>query len=755
MNSTNGTEIDELLLNQGPDLHRYWKILLAHRWMIIGLTVVITAAAIVVISKLPSRYQATASLVFEMDQSNPVAVDEIYDIGPQRRDYILTQIEILQSRQLAERVIQRLDLLNNPEFSNSGLQNPVEIVKGIIGIESTGASGEPVNLDRVTSAFLKRLTIDPARNTNLVRIRFEATSPELAAQVANTVVEEFIVEQSEVKVQFTSRATSWLNERLETLRGKLEASENQLQAFRESEDLVDISGVLGLAERDLDVMTTQLQEMRQELKQVTSIYEQFEAQAENDLALANLPEVINNPLIQEIKRNEATAQRNVSELARRYKEKHPEMIAAQNELNMLRDQLNTEVKNIAEAVKSQYETALSRVRAQEQEVERAKQNYQKLSQKEFRYQELVREVDVNRQLYETFFTRVNETQETSGFDIAPARFVDSAAVPNQPVRPDKAMLAAIMLVMATFFSVLVAFLLDSLRLGIRGPEDVETSLGQQLIGVIPDMKKLTGPGLHLRAFFDPKQYAFGEAVRTLRTGVILSSLAKPRRVIAVTSTVPAEGKTTVTENLGFALAQVEKVLLIDADLRKPALGIDFEIEQDHPGLTDLISDTHSVEDCIYHDENSGLDVMPSGTYHPDPQKLLVSPRFSQTIETLCEIYDRIIIDTPPVKAVSDALIISRVADSLLYVVQCDSTKKRLVKKGMDRFTQAGSQIDGVVLTRANLNKDSIYSDEYYGYGYDMNDRKDSRRGSKPAVKEAPKVPETTDNSALETSENDQ
>ncbi|WGL18238.1 polysaccharide biosynthesis tyrosine autokinase [Microbulbifer bruguierae] len=741
MNYPNGNnDGDEPLLDQGPDLQRFGKVLFAQRWMITGLTVAITAAAIAVIAAIPPRYQATASLVFEVDQANPVAVDEIYDAGPQRRDYILTQTEILQSRQLAERVIQRLELMKHPEFSIPTSRGPLSFLSALFGADTASESPAPSqSLAATTSAFLKRLTIEPARNTNLVRIKFEAESADLAALAANTLVEEFVVAQSEAKAQFTSRATSWLNERLETLRGKLEVSENQLQAFRESEDLVDISGVRGLAERDLDVMTTQLQEMRQELKRITSVHQQFETLAGNEMALANLPEVIGNPLIQEIKRNEAAAQRNVAELARRYKSKHPEMITAQNELDMVREQLAAEVRNLADAVTSQYETALSRVRAQELEVERAKQNYQKVSHQEFRYQELVREVEINRQLYDTFFTRVNETRETSGFDIAPARFVDAAVVPNSPEKPNKSLLAAVSLFMALFFSTALAFLLDMLRLGVRGPDDVEISLGQQLIGVIPDMKKLTGIDLHLRTFFDPEQYAFGEAIRTLRTSVVLSSLAKSRRVIAVTSSVPAEGKTTVTENLGFALAQVEKVLLVDADLRRPVVGIDFETAREHPGLTNLIEGTHSIDECVYHDSYSGLDIMPAGTYYRDPQKLLVSPQFAEKIHELSEIYDRVIIDTPPVKAVSDALIISRVSDALLYVVKYDSTKKRIVKKGIDRFIQIGTQVDGVVLTHADVGKDSIYSDEYYGYEYYMTPKYEMARSEKSEKKSDPEL----------------
>ncbi|MBY6191794.1 polysaccharide biosynthesis tyrosine autokinase [Microbulbifer agarilyticus] len=726
MNYAQGNGGDEPPQEQSLDLLRYWKILFAKRWLIFGLSVAMSAAAIAFIYKMPSRYQATASLVFEVDQANPVSVEEIYDLGAQRRDYILTQTEMLKSRQLAERVIERLNLVNHPEFAAQGKSGLFGLFsKGNASNSSVSAKAQTATLDNVTSAFLKRLTISPARNTNLVKVQFEAKSAKLSADVANALVEEFIFFQSEAKEQFTNRATSWLNERQETLRSKLEASEQNLQNFRETEDLVDLSGVRGLSEQDLNAATTQLQETRREFKQIASVFNQFERLKGNELALANLPEVISNPLIQEIKRNEAAAERNVSELARRYKPKHPTMIAASNELDMIRAQLASEVRILAESIESQYNTARARVAAQEQEVQRAKAAYQNVSQKEFRYQELVREVEANRQLYDTFFTRANETREASGFEIAPARFLDSAVIPNTATKPNKKLLAILAIVFSAVFATAIALLLEVFRMGVRSPEDVEVHLGQNLIGLLPQVSTPKDSKLGLRTFFDPNHYTFSEAVRTLRTGVVLTGLGKSMRTILITSSVPAEGKTTVAENLAFALSQVERVLLVDLDLRKPTVAADFRIASNHPGITDLIQGNKLLEECVYKDIGSNLHVMPSGSHLSDPQQLLVSPRFSETISSLAQDYDRIVIDSPPVQAVSDALIISHLTDALLYVIKYDCTNKRTVSRGIERLTKINSKIDGIVLTHVDTSKDAIYADEYYDYDYG-NSRRDRK-----------------------------
>ncbi|WP_237068037.1 GumC family protein [Microbulbifer guangxiensis] len=738
MNKKNPFEGEDLVDESGPDLRRYWQAILSRKWMIAGLTAAITAVAFLVVAGMPSRYQATATLMFELDQGNLVSVEELYDMGTQRREYILTQTELLQSRDLAERVIRKLDLLNHEEFdptlreASGGLLGWLPFVGNNQSADSVARS----RMEQVTSAFLKRLSVSAKRNTHLVDITFTARSPELAADVANAIGAEYIASQSEARAQFTNRASSWLNERLDTLRVKLEQSEAELLAFREQEDLVDMSGVLSLAEQDLNEATTQLQEMRRELRQVGSIHEQVQALEGNELALANLPEVLNNPMIQEIKRNEAQASRNVAELSRRYGPKHPMMIAANNELTMVRDQLRSEVRNLADAIDSRYQTAQARVRAQEQEVARAKENYQQVSRKAVRHGELQQQAQINRQLFNTFLTRVNETREASGFDIAPARLADPAIAPTQPSEPNKRVILSAVLALALMLSVGLAFVLDFLRVGVRNPEDVEVYLHQRLMGLLPDVQKVSGQRLDLRAFFDSDQYTFAESVRTLRTGIVLSHFGVKEgkeaqgQVLAVTSSVPGEGKTTVAENLAFALGQVEKVLLVDADLRKPVVGIDFGVDREKPGLTDMIEGTAPIDDCIHHDEHGGIDVIPAGRLCDDPQKLLVSPRFDEMIKVLARSYDRVIIDTPPVQAVSDALIIARSANSVLFVVKHDDVNKRVVIKGLTRLQQSGAAVAGVVLNHVDTTKSAVYSEEYYGYDY----------GREPGRKEERQVP---------------
>ncbi|MCK7598394.1 polysaccharide biosynthesis tyrosine autokinase [Microbulbifer sp. CAU 1566] len=721
MNSQGAEHPERMLQEEVIDLRQYWRIVDRFKWRIAALSVAVAMLTAMVVFSMTPRYQATATLMIEAEQPKALSIEEVYGLDSSRKEYFLTQFEILKSRRIAEEVVNRLNLVNHPEFDPD--QQSPSLKARIKGWLPFLASREMESeeearqrkLESVTDAVSSRLSIAPVRNTQLVKITFESESPELAAKVANMVAEVFIDSHLQAKLDMTKQATSWLNDRLEDLRVKLEQSESRLQTFQEQEGLVDVSGVQGLAAQELNQITSQLIQARQEFKQAESIYSLVQSRGADVDALASLPEVLNHKLIENIKQAEIDTARKVSELSRRYGPKHPKMISARDELESVQDKLRSEVRRLISGIHSDYETAQANVVALERELQQAKTEYQMVSRKETRYNELKREVDVNRQLYSAFLTRFRETSETSGFEAANARLMDPAVAPRLPAKPKKALIVALALVVSAMLGVMLAFLLEALNDGIRNPEDVENKLSQRMIGVLPWVDHDKRERLSLATFFDSDQHSFAEAVRTLRTSVVLSHLDRPAKVISVTSSVPGEGKTTVSENLGFALSQMEKVLLIDADMRRPSVGKEFKLPPYHPGLSNLIAGSNTLAECIYHDEKSGMDIMPAGTVPPNPQELLSSPRFAKAIEVLKSKYDRLIVDTAPAQVVSDALIVSRIADSMLYVVKADSTRQKLVNNGIGRLLQVGAKLDGVVLNQVDTTSKSGYYGEYYTY----------------------------------------
>ena len=710
---------DRLLQEEVIDLRQYWRIVNRFKWRIAALSIAVTMLTAIVVFSMTPRYQATATLMIEAEQAKALSIEEVYGLDSSRKEYFLTQFEILKSKRIAEAVVKKLNLTTHPEFdpeqqkSSFSLRSLLPFLAQDEPLSEEDAAS--LKLQKVTESFIERLSISPVRNTQLVKITFESESPKLAAQVANTVADVYISSHLEAKLEMTQQATTWLNSRLDDLRVKLEASESKLQAFQEKEGLVDVEGVRGLAAQELNEITEQLLTARKELKQAASIRELVTASNADITALASLPEVLNHKVIENVKQAEVEASRKVSELSRRYGPKHPKMIAAQDQLASVESKLRDEVRQLVAGIESEYQAALSNERSLSRELSEAKDEYQVISRKESRYSELKREADVNRQLYSAFLTRFHETSETSSFEAANARVTDPALPPRVPAKPKKALIVALAMVVSAMLGVMLAFLFEALNDGVRNPDDVENKLSQRMIGLLPWVEHAKGQRLSLRTFFEANQHQFAESVRTLRTSLVLSHLEKPAKIISVTSSIPGEGKTTVSENLAFSLVQMERVLLIDADMRRPSVGKDFGLPIYQPGLSNLISGSATLAECIHHDEKSGLDVIPAGAVPPNPQELLASPRFEKALQVLADKYDRIILDTAPAQVVSDALVVSRVAESMLYVVKSDSTRQKVIKDGIGRLLQVGAKLDGVVLNQVDTSSKSSGYGEYYGY----------------------------------------
>ena len=306
-------------------------------------------------------------------------------------------------------------------------------------------------------------------------------------------------------------------------------------------------------------------------------------------------------------------------------------------------------------------------------------------------------------------TRLKETAATSDLDSTNARVVDKAVVPTQPIKPKKSLIVAIAALLALFVAVGMVLLLDVLNNTFKSTDQVESLLNIPVLGILPLMKGKARTDL-ARMFVSDKNKSFSEAVRTIRTSVVLSGINHPHKVMIVTSAIPGEGKSTVSVNLALCLSQVEKVLLIDADLRHPTLAKSFEFAVGTPGLANLIAGTATLSECIKTVE--GIDMMSAGTVPPNPLELLSSPRLAKALEVLKSKYDRIIIDSPPTQAVSDAAVLATYANALIYVVKSNTTSIPLVEKGIGQLLQNNAPITGIVLNQVDVKKGSKY-----GYGY--------------------------------------
>jgi len=422
-------------------------------------------------------------------------------------------------------------------------------------------------------------------------------------------------------------------------------------------------------------------------------------------------------LIQAVNEASQKAKTKVYELQGTYGPKHPIMIAAQSELRSVNENLNSQVRLLVLGITNEYLTAKANEETLVEAVKTKGQRFRALSSLDAKQKELKREVESNEQLYNAFFTRLKETKEVGEFQSANARLVDIALPPLLPAKPNKKLIIALAFIISLGLGIILAFLFEILNDGIRSIDDIENKLKQRMLGLLPLQSNFRKTGLPVRHFFSKDEHAFSEAIRTIRTSLLLLNIEHDAKVISVTSSIPGEGKTTVSINLAFALGQLEKVLLIDADMRRPSIAKTFVLPSYQVGLSNIAAGTHSFEECLVHDDESGIDVITAGTLPPNPQELLASPVFAKLIEQAKEKYDRIVIDTPPTQAVSDAIVVAQHSSSLIYVVKADSTREKIIQSGLARLLAAGVRVDGIVLNHVDLKQAAKYG-EYTGY-YDQ------------------------------------
>jgi len=535
--------------------------------------------------------------------------------------------------------------------------------------------------------FQNRLTVSPVRRTKLVKISFESADPNFAAQVANTVSEEYILAYLDSRMELANKVSSWMNERVGALKSKLDESEGRLQWYKESNQLVDVNGsVSRVNEQELILATTELAQTRSDLSAAANLRREVRSMAGNVQLLESIPEVQNDPLVSRSKVEIGQQQRELDELSNRYGPRHPRIIDAESRVRSLETTLQKNVLRVVDRIEKDFQLLNSKVASIQSTLNAGKQEIQNIGSKKVELEALEREVATNRGLYETYFNQLAEAESSEGIDATNARVADYALPSNTPVRPKKQLIIALAALAALGLSMLMAFLFESMDETIKSTEDVEKKLGVKLLGVLPLVKN----GIFANKMELPlnpldikdKKGTFFEAVNTIRTSLSLADKdEKSNNIIMVTSSVPGEGKSTTALNLAFAFSQLDKTLVIDCDLRRPTIGKSIELDKDHPGLSSLLMGTARASEAVVRGGLKDLDVLPAGPLTDQPLELLSSPRMQQLLETLRQHYDRIILDCAPCQAVSDALVLSKHVDALVYSVKSHSTQIQLVERG--------------------------------------------------------------------------
>jgi len=721
------------------DLGHYWNVVRRQLKKIIALSVVTTLIAILVVFSLTAKYSATSTLLIEASESKIVSIEEVYGLNGGNSEYLLTQFEILKSRDMAKRVVEKLELVNYAEFNPFHPSNEKGFsLKTFILGEGDAEPPTPEDIiNKTTDVFWDAVSVSPVRKTQLVKISVMSESPALAQKAANAMANAYIESQLEAKVGLTQQASEWLTQRLGGLKESLSLSEKNLQAFREANNLVDVKGVSTLVADELGQITSKLVDARSIRLEVESNYDQIKQLDELSYeSLTSLQFILADPLISRLTETQSNTELKVAELSKRYGAKHPKMIAAQSDLDAVKESVLSQMKKLATGIENSFATAKAKEASLLKSLEITKKKMRDINRTEFALGELVRAVKGDRALYETFFKRIRETSATGDLQTANARIVDSAVVPQHPVKPKKKLIVALVLVVSLMFGIALAFLLDALDSTIKNADDIDHKLGFSVLGIVPLLPRVAakelknalekGEGVDInktpvRAFIHSDNHAFKESIRTLRTSLTLASLESPAKCLLFTSSIPGEGKTTSSVNLAAAYGQMEKTfqmektLLIDADMRRPSVAKQLRLPAGFKGLSNAVAYPETLDESIHHIEDLNIDVMPSGVIPPNPLELLASKNFEKILTILRERYDRIIIDSPPIGAVSDALYLSTLTDGLVYVIKADSTKDKLIKTGLARLDQSNARILGVVLNQLDTEKEYRYNTANSGY----------------------------------------
>jgi capsular exopolysaccharide synthesis family protein len=692
--------------NQEIDLKEVLRPLWSRRWQIVFFTLFVSLMVSFYVSLLKPSFKATAILQIGSNKpANTLSINDAFNESSASKEQVKTQYELLKSRKFAERVIISLNLVEHQEFNSGKYNDKISYFANI------GKRTSRPTVSSLISIFESRLTIAPIASTELVKISFAAHSPLLAQKVANQIGLTYLQYQDEIHSASKESTSQWLVDQLEELEKKLETSEQALQEYREAEGIVDILGIAGLVSSELTELTSSAIRAEKIKDDLEVTYQSMQKRRKNTAQLLELQEISQQSDLVQLRRADEKAARKIFELSKRYGPKHPKRIAVQAELESLQKGIVQLVDEIVISIEKDYLNSSEKVKATNNRLAIAKVDYLRLSRLQNKFSQLQREVDTNKELYNNYLVRLKETDAMGNYKANfYVRFIDKAIIPTDRFAPKKALIV-IMSLMLSFAIIAIIIIMREISMDtLNSRRKLDSFTEAPVLAILP---KFQAPSAEKKS--DPyyTDNRFTEAVRTLRTSLLFNGESKPAKVIAITSSVPNEGKSTIALHLARSFSEMEKVLLIEADMRHPTVAKNMNLSPHRPGLSNLLAKTHQINECIIRDKNLKLDILTSGISPANPLVFLSMKRLNMLIKVFGNFYDRIIIETPPVNAVSDAAIISKLVETVLYVVHGEKTKREQITTGLRMLKQVNAPIEGIIINHSQSIDTDKYQNKYY------------------------------------------
>ena len=697
----------------------YVKVLYKRRRVAVTAFLVILVGVIVYTFTATPIFEARTQILIEKENSNVVSFKEAIEQNQIADDYYQTQYKILQSRALARRTIDALKLWDHPQLNPKSDGTVAKIVRAPLSWFRSAppaeapAAEETKTQSKVIDRFLYDLAISPVRNSRLVDVKFDSPDPEMSARVANGVARAYIEQSLEFKFLSSKEASDWLGQRLAEQRQHVESSEQALQRYREQTDAVSLEDRQNIVVQKLADLNAAVTRAKTERLQKEAAYNQVRGLSDRG-ALDTFPAILANTFIQQQKAEIAELQRQQAQLSEKLGPRHPDMLKLSNAIATAETKLQAEIAKVVQAVKNEYQASVIQEQNLASALEQQKRDALALNRKGIDYGVLQRDAATNRQIFDSLLQRAKETSVSSELKTSNIRIVDAAEIPRTAASPNILINMLIGVLGGAMFAVGLTFFFEYLDDRIKSPEEVEAHLGLPFIGLVPALFEQTAKELLMS---DPVPPNFSEAFRAIRTNVLFSSADEGPKVLIVTSSAPGEGKTTVATNLAVALAQAnQRVLIVDADMRKPRVHTVFQQTQE-PGLSNVLVGNAKASEAVRSTKVPMLWTMPAGVIPPNPSELLGSKRFKDFVSTLSQHFDCVIIDTPPVMAVTDSSVAAQVATGVLFVIGSDKTSRQVAQRSLAQLRSTTSLITGAILNRVDLVNHGYYYSQYYKKAY--------------------------------------
>lgn len=659
-------------------------------------------------------YEGVSRLQIDPSRSSDLGLDDMLSekLGTgDSNSRIQTEVKVLQSDTVAMRVIDTLGMAKKPAFAgalanNIKVTNPMEM--------------SPEDREQLLSKFQKKLDVQVLSNTQIVEVRFRSTDPKLATAVANALVDQYMQRNLQSRYDGTTQVSNWLSTQMEDLQTKSAEAQHKLSEFQKQ------NNILGTDEND-NIVIDRLKLLNEQLTEAES--DRIVKEARYRLAKTGNPEliaaVIPSTTLQVLRTQDAELKAQLAQLNSKYGSGYPKLGELQSQLVKLNAAIAEEINNVGKRLEDEYLSAVKTESLIRSQFNEQKDKAYQLNEHAVQFAVLKHEVENGQELYDTLQMKLKMAGVTAGLSSSYIGVVDRAEIPYKPVQPKVPLNLMLGLFGGLFTGLVAAFVVDSLDDTLSSSEELESCIALPVLCSVPttefDSRSKAASidaTKSLPTLVSYPQSPAAEAFRSLRSSLLLSSPDRQPRMIAVVSSLPAEGKTTVSVNLGISFAQCgESVLLIDADLRRSTMHAQFGLPHSYDGITTILTQGMNDRAILTPLEAlPNLKMLPAGPHPPNPAELLSSKRMLEVLEAFSAQFDRIIIDTPPILSVSDSLPLANIADAVVLVVRSGVARKKAVLRARSLLERANSNLVGIVFNGVNLQLEHYYYAQGAGYG---------------------------------------